>query len=468
MDLKRFILALMALMVLTILSMTTPSGSHAGGEEIDPYTGPSGLVEYLWWNIPPSHRKFKNDLNLPHGERHLTGDPDQYRTKLSEMGITPSVTYVTDTVGNPFGGIRQGVTYCDNIGLNVDFDLQKLAGIPGAEINMSGSWRNGTSLTDDYIGNAFNVQQVFGGQTYKLVDLYFQQSLWEDRFNYRLGRIAMGDEFLSSPLYWNYVNNGFDGNPVAIFKNVPGVTAYPNATWGARVRARPVKEVYVMAGIFNNDPEVTEPQNHGVDFSLKGPYFVIAETGYLRNRGKKSSGLPGNFKLGAYYYDGDCDDLYRDSSGNSYALSGNAPKTHHGNWGFYVLLDQVIYREGGPGSHQGLTPFVSLLFAPDEDINQMPFFVNGGLVYEGLVPGRDRDIASFGFIYGGFSDDLERYQEDANVGAQRYELVFELNYNIEIARWLHFIPDIQYIINPGGTGDISDTLVLGFQLALNL
>ncbi|OQY44977.1 MAG: hypothetical protein B6240_09545 [Desulfobacteraceae bacterium 4572_87] len=91
-----------------------------------------------------------------------------------------------------------------------------------------------------------------------------------------------------------------------------------------------------------------------------------------------------------------------------------------------------------------------------------------GLVYEGLIPGRDWDIAAFGVIYGGFSDDLERYQEDANVGVQRYELVLELNYNMEIARWFHFIPDIQYVINPGGTGDISDALVLGFQLAFNL
>ena len=216
MDFKRFIPTLTALIALMMLSVVKPPGSYAGGDEIDPYMGPSGLVDYLWWNIVPSHRKFKNDLNLPYGERHLTGDPDQYRTKLTETGITPSVTYVTDTVGNPFGGVRQGITYCDNIGLNIDFDLQKLVGMPGAKINISGSWRNGTSLSNDYIENAFNVQQVFGGQTYKLVDLYFQQSLWDDRFNYRLGRIAMGDEFLSSPLYWNYVNNGFDGNPVAI------------------------------------------------------------------------------------------------------------------------------------------------------------------------------------------------------------------------------------------------------------
>ena len=94
--------------------------------------------------------------------------------------------------------------------------------------------------------------------------------------------------------------------------------------------------------------------------------------------------------------------------------------------------------------------------------------MNGGLVYQGLIPGRDRDVATFGLIYGGFSDDLEQHQEDAQVGVQRYELVLELNYNIEVTRWLHFMPDIQYVINPGGTGDISDALVLGFQLALNL
>ena len=91
-----------------LLSAVTPPRSHADGEEIDPYTGPSGLVGYLWWNVVPSQRKFYDDLRLPPDERNLTGNPDHYRSKLFEMGITPSVTYVTDTVGNPFGGKRQG------------------------------------------------------------------------------------------------------------------------------------------------------------------------------------------------------------------------------------------------------------------------------------------------------------------------------------------------------------------------
>lgn len=33
----------------------------------------------------------------------------------------------------------------------------------------------------------------------------------------------------------------------------------------------------------------------------------------------------------------------------------------------------------------------------------MPYFVGGGLSYQGVIPGRDKDIASAGIIYGTFS-----------------------------------------------------------------
>jgi len=73
------------------------------------------------------------------------------------------------------------------------------------------------------------VAQVCCGDTYKLVDVSYLQSLFEDKLNIRFGRISGGDEFLSSPLYWLFVQNGIDGNPVGIFHNV-GFSAYPNAT----------------------------------------------------------------------------------------------------------------------------------------------------------------------------------------------------------------------------------------------
>jgi porin len=47
-------------------------------------------------------------------------------------------------------------------------------------------------------------------------------------------------------------------------------------------------------------------------------------------------------------------------------------------------------------------------------------------------------------------------------------VALELTYILQVSRWLQVQPDVQYIINPGGTGRIRDALVIGFQIAVNL
>ena len=190
-------------------------------------------------------------------------------------------------------------------------------------------------------------------------------------------------------------------------------------------------------------------------------------------RSPSPTGLPGNYKIGGYYLAGKVPDLFRDVDGGSIALSGLPPQMHDGNGGFYILLDQMVYRDGGADSRRGLTPFVSLLFAPDSSVNTMPFFANGGLVYQGLFASRPHDTAAFGVAYGAFSSQLARSQRDARsagsgAGIQKYEVALELTYIVQATRWLQVQPDLQYIINPGGTGKIPNALVLGFQLALTL
>jgi porin len=469
-----------------------PSNSFAASEE------DAAEVEFdlevlgkYWWDVPPSSRPFhlqtrqpikvekkgdvlSKDESIPHHKKeprkYLTGDWFGARTKLSELGIDPILTYATDSLGNPVGGESQGFTYWHNVGVKVPVDFEKLANLKGSNFMVSASWRYGKSLTRDYIKNIFNVQQLCCGDTYKLVDLYWDQSFCNDVVDVRLGRLAVGDEFLASPIYWNFVNNGIDGNPVGIFQNIPGVTAYPNATWGARVRGRPRKDLYVMAGAYNNDPTLSNNDNHGTDFTFRGPLFVIGELGYLNNIGEGATGLPGHYKFGGYYQNGDYNDLLKDINGNPFVTSGLAPMQHKGNWGIYFLLDQMIYSEGGVGEPQGLTPFFSFLLAPETDRSQMPIFMNGGFTYRGLIPGRADDVAGFAFIYGMFSDDLKQSQsvDPAAPGVQRYELVLEWNYNIMITKWLQIQPDIQYIFNPGAAHNYPNALVMGFQLALNI
>ncbi|MDD5246745.1 MAG: carbohydrate porin, partial [Candidatus Omnitrophica bacterium] len=95
---------------------------------------------------------------------------------------------------------------------------------------------------------------------------------------------------------------------------------------------------------------------------------------------------------------------------------------------------------------------------------------DGGLLYRGLVPGRDEDVSMFGFAYGKWSNALESSQRDdrdtnsSGLDHQEYELMFELSYKMQLRPWLFVQPDIQWIVNPGGRGDIDDALVTGTRI----
>ena len=307
--------------------------------------------------------------------------------------------------GQPDGRPAPGLRESDDLGLDLTADLDRLAGWAGARFHLSFSMRSGTSLSDQGHRQRLHRGQGLLRHTYRLVNVDFEQSLFDDRVSLRGGRIAAGDEFLTSPLYGNFVQAAFNGNPMGILFNVP-MTTYPTATWGMRARVRPISQLSLMAGVYNGDPTLGDNDKHGVDWTMRGPLFAIGEVGVRLNQEPGATGLPGNYKIGGYYQAGKVPDLFRDVDGGSIALSGLPPQMHNGNGGFYLLLDQMIYRDGEADSGRGLTPFVSLLFAPSSSVNTMPFFANGGLVYQGLFPSRPHDTAAFGVAYGAFSRQL--------------------------------------------------------------
>jgi porin len=415
---------------------------------------------------------------------NLLGTWWDLRPALQHDGINPSVSYEIDMAGNPVGGLRQGFTTADNLALGCAFDLQRLCGLPGAKADISASLRSGTGLSDVYINNLFEVQQDFGGSTFRFVNLAIEQSAWEDRLNLRLGRFPAGDEFLASPLYTLFMQNGINGNPAGILFDSPGFTAYPIASWAARLRYKPVEEVYVMTGLYDGNPNVAANEMYGLDFSLRGPLFWITEVGYRLNSRKGATGLPGNYKAGVWYNDGSFEQFNPSvlSPGDlelarRLRLEGLIERIAHprstwGDFGFYVLMDQVVWRRGVAERQQSVTLFAGLLVAPENRINQMPYFIDGGLVCRGPIPARPRDSAGFQIGCGTISPVLSSAQQSEqilNPGAavQRYEMMLEWVYSIHVTRGLQVEPDIQYIINPGAAGQYSNALVLGMQVVVN-
>lgn len=420
----------------------------------------------------PSERTFLSplsSLNAP--SEHFLGDWRGLRTRMEEQGLKPSITWVTNMAGNPTGGRSQGFTECDNLGIDFLYDLQQLRGIPDGQLHVSMSQRSGRNLSSDYIGNEFCTQQVFGGETFRLVNVEYNQSLLDKRADIAIGRIAAGDDFLTSSYYGLFMQNGIDGNPVAIFKNSPGMSGYPNSAWGARLRMLPTERTYAMVGVYNGDSSVRDNCNHGLDWSMHGPAFMISEAGYTCNGLPGDEGYLGHYKVGIYY---DAEEFTQYSLASVLpSATADAATTVNGNYGCYVAADQVIHHFGAEKSGRGVGVFAAMLFAPDESTNKLPFFCTGGVAVRGPFARRENDTMGFAMVYGRYSNTLRAaeqlaHQYDPSVGVQTNELVYEWTYRIRYREDSAYIqPDFQYIVNPGGAHQYANAFVVGAQAGIN-
>ena len=232
---------------------------------------------------------------------YLTGSWGGVRDRLVDSGITPTAFYFTTILGNPVGGERKGLKYAGLMNAYLDFNLEKLLNIGGTRFVISGSWASGESLSEEDIGNFFNVSNVFSGNSVRLYQMFLRTDLLESRFNFAIGRMAVGDKFVTSRLFSNYVSLTFNEAPVSMSINNPGFLSNPQASWGAWMRGSPVDELYFLAGVYNSNPRLSRDSAHGVDFSLRKGAIIIGEAVYQPSKKGGLNTNPGAYKLGAYY-----------------------------------------------------------------------------------------------------------------------------------------------------------------------
>ena len=379
---------------------------------------------------------------------YMTGDWGGLRDRIIDWGLTPTASYGGSVLGNPVGGVRKGLKYAGLVNVYLDFDLEKLLRIGGTRLVVSGSWAFGENLSEDDIGNFFTVSSVFNGKSVSLYQFFIETNLWNEMVTFALGRMGIADDFSTAEVFGVYVSDTFDQHPISLSYNIPAYLSDPDAALGARVSIKPADEFYIAAGVYSADPDSrrNSKASVGMDFTFDDGVILVSETGYTPGSKNGSAGLPGDYKFGAYYDTGDFDELSAEE------------KTRQGNFGFYIVTDQMVYREPGEGS-QGLTLWAAATFAPEEEINTFPLFLSGGFVYEGLFPERDKDTAGFGCAYGELSRDLED---------KDYEISLECTYIYRVTPWLGLQPDVQLIVHPGGSGSVPDALVAGMQLSADL
>lgn len=445
----------MTLAAAVLASLVAHPGSAVGDEPEPTITS---------WMLPPTTRHVWGLLDMDRARGSgpslttadsLTGNWYGYRDRVrDDYGLTLAGDYTSESAGNVVGGRRQGVTYTHNIGLGLFADLGKILGLEDTVFLVSGSSRSGNSTSGKYIANVYPVQQIFGGQTTRLVNLAIGKALFHRTLRIVAGRLNGLDDFIASPLYCNAQNLAFCGNPLSIPSDV-NISSYPNTMWGTRIHWEPIPSWYAKGGVYNAVSGFRANRFHGVDFSIDHDSGVIGimETGVMPEElGLVPRELPGHVKVGGYY---DTEPLKDFRSGEN----------ERGTWGTYIAIDQKVWSEDDATGAQGLSLFAAFHHAPP-DVNAQTNFFDAGAVYVGLIPGRDTDVTGLYFAYGSFSSDLRHSQRADGLPGQVYESVLELNYRWNVLPWFYLQPDLQGIINPGAAHQFGDALVLAMQVGV--
>jgi len=283
-------------------------------------------------------------------------------------------------------------------------------------------------------------------------------------------------------------------------------------------------------GVNATSPQRQPRNNHGLYF--QGNYAgapggnpggnangvqIMGEIGWEPKFGPDQ--LPGKYAFGGYYW-GIQTLSYQPLT--SPAAPGKHVKyvANDGTYGFYWQFDQMLFREhphveaapvasGGKNvvatngktvvapapsapklSKQGLYSYNLVTWAPQFD-NNLCFYVQHGLYYQGLIPTRDDDKLSVHFGYANFSSEQIGSNADAahytyatvkttsggkttttykrigkeSISAQ-WGAVLELDYQFQINKWAYVQPFLQYIINPAQNYTVQNATILGVSAGL--
>ncbi len=406
-------------------------------------------------------------------------DPGGVRRALAARGIQFAVGYISDILSNPSGGVTQSTHYAGLVEASVDIDLETLAGWRGLNFHADAFQIHGTSISAENLGSIVSVSNIEAWPSTRLFELWFEQSLFEDKLSVRFGQLAADAEFLIAESAGVFIASTFGWTTLSS-DNLPiGGPIYPIATPGVRVAVSPNEDLKLMVGVWNGDPVGSCPDDldpgqcneSGLDFRLKDPPLLLAEADYAYNRDGR---MLGTFKLGGWRHFGKFDDQRFDLNGGLQGITGLAPLRLDGNYGIYAVIDQMIYRLPGESDARGISVFARVVGSPS-DRNQVDAYADAGIVFTGLIPRRPNDVFGVGFAYTGISDDASGFDRDSGLSVIRdYEGILEITYTAEIRPGWILQPDFQYVWNPGGNVPddsggraVKDAIVVGARSTIS-
>jgi porin len=436
------------------------------------------FTEWPWdWSDQPNPAPTQA-LNTPPVD-HLFGDWGGLQTKLLAHGVNLQVNAVSELAGNVSGGTRQGATFANQVGIDLDINWERMAGIVGFSTHGVLVNRSGSSDSTLFGDRLLPVQEIYGSGGdvgVHFVSLYGQETLLNGRLDLAAGRMNVETAFASSPLYCSYMNNDLCGDPKALPGGDIGHSAYPDAVWAARLRLKPSPQLVLKVGVYEVNQGLYTDEDYRTGFKFNtfkdSGVYVPVEAAWTPTFG--SDRLPGHYKLGAGY---DTSPGHQDF-GNGLAAEG-APgftaKVRSGATQVWALADQMLVRNGKGGAN-GLIALGGYIHNDSYDTAYARQYF-AGFIDAGFWAKRPKDSIAVLMTYVEISPRLGQVQtaeealdlpiSNSATGRQTHEAVFEANYKARICQGVSLQPDFQYVFRPNAQANIPDAAVFGARASVD-
>ena len=354
-------------------------------------------------------------------------------------GLSFEAGFARDFVNNFSGGIKTGNTYLGVIDLGITLNTEEAGLWPGGELYVQIENTHGGKPTEGFVGDMqvlSNIENAENSLTY-MYELWINQSI--GNLSVKAGLLDLNAEFNVSEYAGTFINSTF-GIQSSMPVNIP-VPIFPLNALGAMLKYDHSDALAVQLAFYDGDPgdyfdendELTDPHHLNWTLSSDEGFLGIGEIHFSTISGEETTGT---YKLGGYYHSGVFDDF------------SDTAKTVDGNYGLYLVGDHNI--------SDNLGAFFQLGWAPT-NINVNDVYVGFGINYTGLIPGRDDDVFGLAVAYAGLSKDFRMDLPDL----KGHETAIEFTYAAQINDNVAIQPDIQYIINPSGTGEALDNALVG-------
>jgi len=394
----------------------------------------------------------------------------------------------TNEFDGAVSGKDTGAANAGQYGLETDIDWERLAGLRGFSTHTVMVGRYGIPASRMFGDNMNPSQEIYGAGgnvAIHLVYAYGEETLANGRVDIAFGRMPLLNDFAANPLYCNYMNNSFCGNPKPSSEN-GDFSSYPDASWGIRARVRPTQSTYVQTGLYFTQDNIYQAGNgyrsgFRFDGNIRQP-TVPVEVGWEPAFGPDQ--LPGHYKAGFWYDSNTFSDDYFDVNGSAFAQTGLAARQHKGWAAEYFLADQMILRHG-PGATNGLI-LLAGYFHNDDSSSTRNQWAEVGLIDHGFWKARPQDGIVLGFAWTEVPEGLTKTEELQGAlgqpvtgtggqfyngyypGVQTSTMNIEVQYQIHVMRGVTFAPDFQYFIRPNAQANLPDAALIGFKSHIEL